>query len=358
MATIETRKGKDGKATYRARVRTWGRPERTATFTRKTTDAKDWAARTESDLKRGRHVPTADEKRRTVADLIDKYIAETLPHKKRNKDHAKVAALLGWWREQIGNFSLQSATPSLIAEYRDKLQNGKTRNGERRSNGTVNRYIAALSHAFRTAVMEWGWLEDSPMRRVSRRQESKGRVRFLSDDERTSLLKACKESQNQILYPLVVLALSTGARHGELINLRRKNVELKRQAITLHDTKNGETRVLPLAGHALEVMRALLSVHRIDTDLIFPSTKPDKPANIKTAWMNALVKAKIEDFRFHDLRHSAASYLAMNGATLAEISEILGHKTLQMVKRYAHLTDSHVSGVVGRMNAEIFGGKS
>lgn len=355
MATIEPRKGKDGKVTYRARVRAWGHTERTATFTRKT-DAKDWAARTESDLKRGRYVPTSDEKRRTVADLIDKYIAETLPHKKRNKDHAKVAALLGWWRIQIGNFSLQSATPSLIAEYRDKLQNEKTPRGDRRSNGTVNRYLAALSHAFRVAVVEWGWLEDSPMRRVSRREESKGRVRFLSDDERGKLLEACKASQNPILYPLVVQALSTGARFGELINLRRRDVDLKRRVIILHETKNRERRVLPLAGHAFETMRELLAVPRIDTDLVFPGTDPSKPASIKTAWQNALEKAEIEDFRFHDLRHSAASYLAMSGATLAEISEILGHKTLQMVKRYAHLTDSHVSGVVGRMNAEIFGG--
>ncbi len=356
MATIETRTGKDGKTTYRARIRVWGHPERTATFTRKT-DAKDWAARTESDLKRGRHVPTTDEKRRTVADMIDKYIEDTLPNKPRNKDRAKVAALLGWWREQIGNFSLQNATPSLIAEYRDKLQKEKTPRGPRRSNGTVNRYIAALSHAFKTATVEWGWLDDSPMRRVSRRQEAKGRVRFLSDDERTALLTACKESRSPILYPIVVLALSTGARHGELINLRRRDVDLKRRVITLDETKNGERRVLPLTGHALEIMRGLLAVPRIDTDLIFPGNKPDQPASITTAWDNAIESAGIQNFRFHDLRHTAASYLAMNGATLAELAEILGHKTLAMVKRYAHLTEAHTAKVVERMNDKLFGGE-
>ncbi len=95
-------------------------------------------------------------------------------------------------------------------------------------------------------------------------------------------------------------------------------------------------------------------VRRIDTDLLFPSTKGDKPYEIKKSWEAVLKKAEITDFRFHDLRHSAASYLAMNGASLAEIAEVLGHKTLQMVKRYAHLSEAHTSSVVASMNERIF----
>ena len=96
-------------------------------------------------------------------------------------------------------------------------------------------------------------------------------------------------------------------------------------------------------------------VRRLDTDLVFPRPDGQKPAYIETAWREALRAAEIDDFRFHDLRHSAASYLAMNGATLAEIASVLGHKTLQMVKRYSHLSDAHVRGVVTRMNEKIFG---
>ena len=98
---------------------------------------------------------------------------------------------------------------------------------------------------------------------------------------------------------------------------------------------------------------------------VFPSKKVTKnnktgeymyqPIDIRTAWENALLKARIENFRFHDLRHSAASYLAMNGASLAEIADVLGHKTLQMVKRYAHLSETHTSSVVKKMNDKIFG---
>jgi len=95
-------------------------------------------------------------------------------------------------------------------------------------------------------------------------------------------------------------------------------------------------------------------LRRIDTDLLFPGKRKNQPIDIRHWWNISLETAKIKDFRFHDLRHSAASYLAMNGATLAEIAEILGHKTLQMVKRYAHLSESHTSKVVAKMNKQIF----
>jgi integrase len=125
--------------------------------------------------------------------------------------------------------------------------------------------------------------------------------------------------------------------------------------MTFHQTKNGERRRVPLVGHAL----TLLSSHRSgqkEWERVFPrQDEPDKPMSIREAWAYAVKRAGITDFRFHDLRHSAASYLAMNGASLMEIAEILGHKTLSMVKRYAHLSEAHTAGVVARMNQAIFG---
>jgi integrase len=246
--------------------------------------------------------------------------------------------------------------------------------------------MAALSHAFTIAVNEWGWLDDTPMRKVKKPAVPRGRVRFLSEDstapdgsvikgERTRLLKACEESDNSYLYTVVVLALSTGMRQGEIMGLTWENVDLHQCRATLYETKNGEIRVIPLSGKALELLKThakvrrleLLKTHakvrRLDTDLLFPGKpfydenrkKQYKPMDLRAPWEKALKKAGIEDFRFHDLRHSAASYLAMNGASLAEIAEVLGHKTLQMVKRYAHLSEAHTAGVVARMNARIFG---
>lgn len=360
MATIETRKTKDGQETYRARVRVFGHPERTATFDRKT-DAKDWVKQVESDLKRGRYVATTEAMRRTVAQMIDRYLEETLPFKPRNKDQKGAKRHLAWWKKQIGDYALAGVTSSVISDHKLKLAREKIKRGEKgtektRSASTINHYIVDLSACFKTAVKEWGWLEHSPVTNVSKMQESRGRIRFLSDDERKRLLEACQK--NPDLYIIVVLALSTGARRGEILGTRWKQVDLKRAAIVLHDTKNRERRVLPLHGPALALLSERAKVRRIDSDRVFPShEKPDAEFNLRRCWPEALTEAKIEDFRFHDLRHSAASYLAMNGATIAEIAEVLGHKTLAMVKRYAHLTDSHVSKVVGRMNESVFGSK-
>lgn len=216
------------------------------------------------------------------------------------------------------------------------------------------RYLAALSHALTIAMKEWQWIEDSPMRRVLKPKEPRGRVRFLSDEERSRLLSECKNSESPYLYTAVVLALSTGGRRMEILGLSWRCIELDRGVITLHETKNGERRVLPLTGHALDLMKQHAKVRHVNCDLVFPGKSLKTPVDLRTPFETALKRAEIADFRWHDLRHSCASYLAMSGASLAEIAEILGHKTLQMVKRYAHLSEAHTSKVVARMNAKIF----
>ncbi len=194
------------------------------------------------------------------------------------------------------------------------------------------------------------------MRKIKKPTEPRGRVRFLDDDERERLLKACRESDNEWLYLCVILALSTGMRQGELMGLKWPDVNLKDGFIILHETKNGERRRVPIAGLALELLRDHSKVRRLDTPLLFPGRKnPDQPISLRKPFETALKRAEITDFHWHDLRHCTASYLAMGGASLAEIAEILGHKTLQMVKRYSHLSDGHVSNVVASMNARIFG---
>lgn len=351
MAYIEPRKDKDGKTSYRVQVRLKGYPTQSATFERKT-DANKWAQQTEAAIREGRHFKTVEAKRHTVEEMIDRYIKSVLPTKGSQQFNQKKQ--LEWWKKKIGSYTLADCTPSMIAECRDDLLEGTTHLKVNRSPATVNRYLAALSHCFTIAVKEWGWLDDSPMRKVRKCKEPRGRVRFLSDDERVRLLKACEESENKNLYLIVVLALSTGARQSEILSLRWNQVDLNRGVITLYETKNKEIRSLPLTGHALKLMKELNKVRHIDTDLLFPGKDKKQPADIRHVWMTALDKAKIKDFRFHDLRHSAASYLAMNGATIAEIAEVLGHKTLQMVKRYSHLTEQHTAKVVAKMNRQIF----
>jgi integrase len=141
----------------------------------------------------------------------------------------------------------------------------------------------------------------------------------------------------------------------EIVSLRWSDVDLKRGLLTFQETKNGERRTVPLMGYALNVLTQHAKVGRLDTQLVFPNAKGETFPRFREAFENAVARAGIVDFRFHDLRHSAASYLAMNGASLMEIAEILGHKTLAMVKRYAHLSESHTRNVLARMNQAVFG---
>jgi integrase len=353
MATIETRRSADGTIGYRAKVRLKGFPSESATFERKT-DAKEWAKQTETSMRQGRHFKTAEAKKHTVGEFIDRYLREI--EKKNPKRFVDVKPLLRWWKGEIGVYLLSEVSRALIIEQRDKLLNTKGRNVERRSNSTVNRYMTALGNALTIATNEWEWIHENPMKKISKLSEPRGRVRFLDDEERERLLEACKTSASPYLHTLVVLALSTGARQGELLNLRWSDVDWRRRVLTLHDTKNKDRRLLPLVHYALQLMEEHNKVRNIASDWVFPSpSRPMKPWDCRSAWLSALRKANIQDFRFHDLRHSCASYLAMNGASLAEIAEVLGHKTLQMVKRYAHLSEAHTAKVVQSMNERIFG---
>lgn len=359
VANIQERTTDDGKVRYRVQVRLKGYPPQTATFERKT-DAKEWAQRTEADMKAGRHIKTVEAKRHTVGEMIDRYVRYVIPTKKENSRGNQTRQLL-WWRERLGRYLLSDVTPALISEARDELLQGTTQSKRPRSPSTVVRYMAALSHTFSVAVRDWGWLDDSPMRKVRKPREPRGRTRFLSEEEMALLLAACRQSRNRYLQTIVVIALSTALRQGEILNLSWDRVDLERGVIKLlpDQTKNYEARSVPLVGRARDMLRELARVRRIDTNLVFPGPfRPGvqpRPIKLRQAWDAAVERAGLKDFRFHDLRHTAASYLAMSGATLAEISEVLGHKTLQMVKRYAHLTESHTSKVVEKMNQVMFG---
>lgn len=351
MAVIQERKGQDGKTKYRALIRLKGHPPVSATFVRKT-DAKRWAARTEEEIKDGRYFKSSEAKKHTLADLIDRYSEDVLPLKPKNSDNHKIH--LKWWRDEIGCYFLADVNAAMIVQCRDKLKKGKTNKGTQRAPSTVNRYTATLSHLFNVAIREWEWMEFNPLTRIKKLTESRGRVRFLDEGERDRLLDACKESSEPLLYPLIVLALTTGMRRGEIMSIQWKDVDFERNRIVLHETKNNERRAAPLVGPAHDLLKGLSKVRRLDNPYVFPGKKANQTAFIRNAWKEALTKAEIEDFRFHDLRHTTASYLAMNGATSPEIAEVLGHKTLEMVKRYAHLSETHTTSVVEKMATKFF----
>ena len=350
MASIEKRTDQNGTISYRVKIRLKGHPARSATFP-KLAQAKEWAKVTEAAILEDRHpLPSVMARKQagvTLGKAVERYRLEVSPSKRDGEHQARQ---LDWWAERLGDHPLGSITPSMVAEARDIL------GAEGRAPATVVRYLAALSALYTQSNKEWGICEDNPVLKVRKPKEPRGRVRYLTQEEVSRLLAACRS--HSLLYRAVMLSLATGARAGEILGLDWSDIHLDRRVAILHHTKNGERRVLSLA--APQALECLLEVPEADRKgKVFPSRKdPSKPIDLRVPFGKALQEAGIEDFHWHDLRHTAASHLAMSGASSGEIAEVLGHKTLAMVKRYAHLSDDHISGVAERLGSRLFGGRS
>jgi|TARA_B110000879_G_scaffold194808_1_gene262947 integrase len=351
MATIEKRANPAGGNSYRVKVRLKGFPNQTETFKR-LTDAKRWAVQVEASIREGKYFNTSESKKRTLADAIDKYAAECLP---QLKDPIHRIHHLKWWKKQLGHSTLSHLNRAAIVECRNDLK-------KIYSEATVNRYLASLSPVCSEAVKEWGWMSSNPCLNVRRYKEPDGRTRFLSDDERNRLLDACDKLPNHPEMRVIILvAITTGIRRGDIRGLRWKHVDFKRQRLIIENPKNGETRSVPLVSLAYDEMTKWAKVRSLNNDsyVFAGKTKATEgqPLDFDACWQKLRKLAELSDFRFHDLRHTAASYLAMNGAGLREIGDILGHKTLAMVQRYSHLTEDHKNATVTKMTNSVFGVK-
>lgn len=366
MATIEKRERKTG-TVYLVDIRIAGYPRQKKSF-RRLTDAKAWAAKTETAIRDGVHRPgNRDTQRKTFSDVLDRYEGDVLPGLAESTQRA-AQTYLKHWRAELGQYALSYLTSELISEKMRALAETPDRrsvNGtsKPKSRKTLKHYRDTLEVVLKHAK-QWGWIGLNPMDGVDRITRIRNeRDRYLSDEERQSLLAASRASDNPLLYPVVVFALSTGARKGEILGLTVKDIDLDRNIAILRDTKNGDTRSVPIVGHLRELMverlnhvNALYDAVEIGilTRWVFPRRDLLAPIDIRKAWENAVADARVEDFRFHDLRHSTASYLAMQGASLLEIADMLGHKTLQMVKRYAHLSADHKQDLADRLSERLF----
>jgi integrase len=294
----------------------------------------------------------------TIREIVDRYMAEYA-----GQDTSR-AQRLSWWCAKLGNITLADLTDDQIyfalqdlATQRGRYWAGLDADGHaiyKAKRGpltpaTLNRYAAALG-----AVLSWGvkrriaprgW--DNPCKRLERHVENNERVRFLSDDEREQLLAACRASRWKRLYLLTMLGLTTGARRGELERLTWADIDFEQAVAYVRRTKNGDRKMLPLVPAVIDELR----VHAgAPSSLLFAShRRPDRAYNFNPVWYAALKSAHVRTFRFHDLRHSCASYLAQSGASLLEIAEVLGHRQLSVTKRYSHLTVKNKATLVNRV---------
>jgi len=245
----------------------------------------------------------------------------------------------------FGHKYLSDVTSMTVQKYRLQRQEQRTPRGNIVSVATVNRELSCLRCLFGRAI-EWEYLKENPVKKIKFEKENNRRVRFLEKDELKRLLDVSKP----VLKAVILLAVNTGMRRDEIRTLKWRDIDIQRGIITLRTTKNGETRRVPLNSTAKEVLLGL-SKHP-EGPYVFYKKDGTTFCN-RQAFETALRRADIQDFRFHDLRHTAASYLAMAGVDLNTIREILGHKTIDMVLRYAHLSPEHRSRAIGLLDAQM-----
>ena len=362
MASIWERAKADGTRAFHVQVRMAEFPTRTASFpTRRA--AERWAKTVEADMIEGRHFRNVEARRRTLADAIDRYVLEVLPRRRSGRCN------LAFWKVQVGALKLAQITPAIIIEQRGKLLQQKFKRAKPeskrttvkksekpnefvRTGATANRYVADLSRLFTVARKEWHWVSHNPCDAVAKLRESTGRVRYLSQVERENLLKeTVKDAQ---LHTFVVLALSTAARAGELWTLTWRDMDLEAGRMHLQVTKNAQPRTAWVHGEALRLLKEHAErAKKTDDDRVFTSStgkryRYDKP------FTAACKTARIDDFTFHGLRHSAATYLAREGATEQQLRAIGGWKST-VVSRYVHLAAEDAKAMVEKMNDKILG---
>jgi integrase len=269
-------------------------------------------------------------------DLAKEYLKWAKTNKKASTYSRDISIMRGLDKEFEGK-NIQDVTSWLIEKW-------KSKRSEKFKPGSVNREPALLKHIFSKAL-EWKRIKENPAQKVKRLKGETKRVRYLMPDEIQTLLSHCEGLLRYLLRPMVTLALHTGARKGELQGLEWSNVNFDLGFISLLDTKNAERRDIPMN----ETVRATLKAMEQRGSLVFSNRNGNRidSCALYLAFYEALRKSKIEDFKFHDLRHTFASNLVMQeGVELNDVRELLGHKKMDMTLRYAHLSPKHKTKVV------------
>ncbi len=340
MATIT----KNQAGNWKAVIRKNGWPTAIKTFRIKR-DADDWARRVEDEMVRGVYIDRAPAERLTLKAALSRYLVEVTSTKSPSTQAAEIrrAATL---TARVGNFSLAAITPQVVSEYRDQRLATRSRFGGNMSASHVRLELALLSHLYTVALQEWGLgLPQNPVALVRKPKPPRGRDRRITVQEQSRLLAECRSHSNPMLYWIVLLAIETGMRKGEIATLTLHQIDLGRRIVLLAETKNGTARSVPLTRAATQVLVEALNhpVRSGDTELVFwgdaqdKTTGQRKPYDFREAWEQARDKAGLPHLHFHDLRHEAVSRLVEAGLSDQEVAAISGHKSMQMLKRYTHL---------------------
>ena len=322
MATIRKR----GPAQWEARIRKRGYPTTCKTFDTKV-EAEAWAKDIETTMNKSLFVSAKEAEQYTLSECLDRYIEEYIPrlkHAKRETDRARFLQ-----KRTIAHRIMATIRAKDIADFR------REREAEGVSGNTIRLDFALLSKLFNYARSDWGMESlQNPVELAAKPRPAKGRDRRLEEGEEERLLAAAAPR----FRPVILFALETAMRREEIASLQWKNVNLRGRHVFLPETKNSEARTVPLAEAALAVLREL--PRNLDQGSVFGLLADQITASMKYACK----KAKLEDLRFHDLRHEATSRLfELTDLDVMEIKAITGHKTLQMLARYTHLRTARLA---------------
>ena len=274
---------------------------------------------------------------KTFQEMIEKYLSEYSISKTpsgRLRDISIAKRLIPFF----GNLMLKEITPLLIVNYKAQRRKAGAKPA------TLERELCLMRRAFNLAVREWEWVSDNPVLRVSKERFNNQIDRWLSLEEEEGLFNACPEWLRKI----VVFALNTGMRQGEILDLQWPNVDLFRKTVAIMKSKNGEKRTIPINQKVLEVLIPLSKVRHIKNSHVFSSqagTRLEK-RNLLRAFYQAIEKAEVQNFRFHDLRHTFATRLVQSGIDIYTVAKLLGHKDIRMTQRYAHHSTESLRGGV------------
>lgn len=335
MASIFKRKSKTGKGhTWRAVVRRKGHPVICETFNRRQ-EAEDWGREIEHQIKIGQYKFGQQSIKQTFNQLVDRYIDDgVLDHHKSKRDTVRH---LNYFQDRLGKYTLVYLTPEILLDERKTLLESADEKGKVRSTATVNRYMASLSGVLTYACRHLRWMNENPCFNLIKLKENPNRRRILTDVEAVALLKACNESSQPYLYCIVLMAMTTGMRLGEILNLTWDAIDFRKKLLLIKTSKNGRSRYVAIMDSVLTELESLHKTRDPLKPLIFASKTAFGCIDIKKSWQKALKSAGIDDFVFHGLRHHYASRGGQHGASSQHLRSQLGHSSSQMTDHYTHL---------------------
>lgn len=275
--------------------------------------------------------------------FVTRYLEDySKPNKKSwTRDITSTNALLKFFSGK----NLSQITSWQVEKYKADRQREISRFGREISKSSINRELACLKTMFNKAI-DWDFVSENPVRKVKLFPEKPNKLRVVSDHE----FQKVYSNTSGFLRPILVTAFNTGMRRGEIFNLKWQDVNLNEGYIIVRESKNNDSRIIPINKVLMESLKSVKN--NGSSEYVFSHSNGNDPVKtFKTAFNSAIRRSGVEKFRFHDLRHTFASNLVMAGVDIVTVQELMGHKSINMTKRYSHPTPEHKKQAVERLNS-------